>query len=249
MPNRVLRDWTTSETIDKLSQGAEVFFTRLIMKADDFGNYTANLKLLKAALFPLKNYHESEIQLWLDECCSVGILKMYSSDHKDFINIPNFGQRLRAMKSQYPDISQSNGSQLSVNGRPETKRNEDEKNKKGIEGVNIHALASDINTFLKRTNPNTMDVVYMVQQWVEEGHTDILNQVKAMKAHYDLNNLTFPTKIETLTQSFSEADWIEKLKESDPDRKAERISKTIKDASRRTPEPDTIGTSPAGSLG
>jgi hypothetical protein len=126
MPNRVLRDWTTSETIDKLSQGAEVFFTRLIMKADDFGNYTANTKLLKAALFPLKNYSEFEINDWLSECINAGIILKYTAESKDFINIPNFGQRLRAMKSHFPAISQTNDGHVSVSGRLETKRNEGE---------------------------------------------------------------------------------------------------------------------------
>jgi len=124
MPNRVLRDWTTSETIDKLSLGAEVFFTRLIMKADDYGNYTANTKLLKAALFPLREHNDAQIEVWVDECLEAGVVKKYNVSGKVFLNIPNFGQRLRAMKSQFPDIGQSDDSHVTVNGRPETKRNE-----------------------------------------------------------------------------------------------------------------------------
>jgi hypothetical protein len=126
MPNRVLRDWTTSETIDTLTPGAEIFFTRLIMKADDFGNYTANPKLLKAALFPLKPYGIVEIGAWINECVTCGAIKKYSHEGKNYLNIPNFGQRLRAMRSQYPDPSQSSDGHVSDNGRPETKRNETE---------------------------------------------------------------------------------------------------------------------------
>lgn len=120
MPNRVLRDWTTSEAIDGLSVHAEVFFTRLIMKADDYGNYTGNHKLLKAALFPLRDVMINEIDKWIEECAKVGIIKKYTSEGKDFIHIPNFGQRLRAMKSSYPTFD----SHTSDIGRPETKRNE-----------------------------------------------------------------------------------------------------------------------------
>ena len=65
MPNRVLRDWTASEKMDKLSQGAEVFFTRLIMKADDYGLYYGNPKLLNSALFPLREYDNSQVLKWL----------------------------------------------------------------------------------------------------------------------------------------------------------------------------------------
>lgn len=124
MPNRILRDWTTSETIDLLSVHAEVLFTRLIMKADDYGNYTANIKLLKAALFPLKNYSEGEIASWVNECAQAKILRIYTNQGKSYIHIPNFGQRLRAMKSQYPDYVPTDDGHLSDNGRPETKRNE-----------------------------------------------------------------------------------------------------------------------------
>lgn len=124
MPNRVLRDWTTSETIDTLSLGAEVFFTRLIMKADDYGNYTANLKLLRSALFPLKNYEDCQVEIWLNECAKAKVILIYCSEGKSYIHIPNFGQRLRAMKSQYPDYVSTNDRQLTVIGRLETKRNE-----------------------------------------------------------------------------------------------------------------------------
>ena len=130
MPNRILRDWTTSETIDELSLGAEVLFTRLIMKADDYGNYTANIKLVKAALFPLKDYEEGQIASWVNECARAKILKIYVHDGKSYIHIPNFGQRLRAMKSQYPDYVPTNDSQVSDNGLLETKGNEVETNQK-----------------------------------------------------------------------------------------------------------------------
>lgn len=129
MPNRVLRDWTTSESIDKLSLGAEVFFTRLIMKADDYGNYTANHKLLRSALFPLRDHNQAQVEVWIDECVEAGIVMRYEIDGKQFINIPNFGQRMRQMRNTFPppaDKSLPSGGQLAVNGRPETKRNRNE---------------------------------------------------------------------------------------------------------------------------
>jgi len=129
MPNRVIRDWTTSEAIESISFEAEVFFTRLIMKADDHGNYHANVKLLRAALFPLRDsVSNGDIAKWLSECVKVGIVVFYKSvDGKDYINIPNFGQRLRQMRSSFPqpaDNPLTSGCQPAVNGRPETKRNE-----------------------------------------------------------------------------------------------------------------------------
>ncbi len=99
---RMLKDWTTSEKMDKLSPMAEVFFVRLIMKADDFGNYTANIKLIRSALFPLKEYKDIEIMTWLDECENAGLLFGYEAEGRRFIHINNFDQKLRRMHATYP---------------------------------------------------------------------------------------------------------------------------------------------------
>lgn len=107
------------------------------------------------------------------------------------------------------------------------------------------ALASEVHLLLKRKSSNTSDTYYMVLQWLQAGHSDILPQLRAMRAYYDQEGLTFPTKIETLTQSFQDVDWIVKLKESDPEKIAERRDK----AKVKTYEHDTIGTSAPGSLG
>lgn len=139
MPNRILRDWTASDKIDTLSQGAEVFFTRLIMKADDFGLYYGNPKLLNSALFPLKDYDNSQVLKWLNECVKSGAIKKYSVDGKDYIQILGFDQRLRLMKSKFPDPSKSeeihepsNDSHLSDERPLETKRNEEETKQKPL---------------------------------------------------------------------------------------------------------------------
>ena len=99
---RMIRDWTDSETIDQLSQGAEVFFTRLIMKADDYGNYTGNLMLLRAALFPLKGYDPELIEKWIGECSELELIQTYEVDKKPLIHIKNFDQKLRRYHAVYP---------------------------------------------------------------------------------------------------------------------------------------------------
>jgi hypothetical protein len=103
MPNRVLRDWTNSERLDKLSVDAEIFFTRLIMKADDFGGFYGNTKLLKSHLFPLKEFSHSKIEPWILECAEIGVLNYYQVDGKKYVRINDFGQRTRIMKSKFPE--------------------------------------------------------------------------------------------------------------------------------------------------
>ncbi len=118
MPNRILRDWTDSEVVDKLSAKAEVFFTRLIMKADDFGCYHANIKLLKANLYPLReNMRASELTPLLEECRAVGLVRTYTAAEKEYLVILNFGQRLRQANRKFPEPSFSSDCKHDSNSR------------------------------------------------------------------------------------------------------------------------------------
>lgn len=114
MANRVLRDWTTSEAMELISCQAEVFFTRLIMKVDDYGSYYSNPKLLKAALFPLKEVTYEQIGAWVHECIEANLIFLYESAGKEYIRINNFKQRLRQMKSVFPHPS-ANGQHVADN--------------------------------------------------------------------------------------------------------------------------------------
>lgn len=104
MPNRILRDWTKSEKVNELSPEAERFFARLIMKADDFGCYHGNTKLLRSDLFPLivDLISVDSISEWLTECKAVGLLQTYSVNSKDYVYILDFRQRLRNKVSRFP---------------------------------------------------------------------------------------------------------------------------------------------------
>lgn len=88
--------------MDNISLEAEVFFTRLIMKADDYGTYYANVKLLKAALYPLKDVTRDQIRDWMMECIKADLIFMYEVEGKGYIRIKNFGQRLQNMRNAFP---------------------------------------------------------------------------------------------------------------------------------------------------
>lgn len=138
MPNRILRDWTDSENVDSLSVYAERFFTRLIMKADDHGRYSANIKILKSTLFPLKtDVRETDITRWLTECKKSGLIVLYKVAFKDYLQIENFKQVLRQKHEKYPPpqhgtiTCEADDKQLTSECVPETKGNESEKNQNG----------------------------------------------------------------------------------------------------------------------
>lgn len=141
MPQRVIRDWTDSEKINTISSSAECLFVRLMMKADDFGNFHANVKLVKSLCFPLKDYRESDITRWMNELQESGLIAFYMADNKKYLTILNFGQRLRNMRNTFPKPSENDNMQQSAAScgecPPEEKRNETETRNETEEEVEI----------------------------------------------------------------------------------------------------------------
>lgn len=107
MPNRIIRDWTDSLKIDSLKFEEEVLLLRLMMKADDFGNFHANSKMIKSLCFPLKDsIRLSDIDRWLGSLETAGLIRRYEAKGTHFLTIINFGQRLRQTKRLFPDPSE-----------------------------------------------------------------------------------------------------------------------------------------------
>lgn len=105
MPNRIIREGIlSSEKIDLLNWAEEVFYRRLQSIVDDYGRYEANAKLLRSKCYPLKtdDVKQSHIVSWLAACAKAGLLVCYRVDGKDYIEILNFGQQIRA-KSKFPE--------------------------------------------------------------------------------------------------------------------------------------------------
>lgn len=119
MPNRILRDWTDSLKIDLLKPEEEVLYTRLIMKADDYGNFHANSKMIKSLCFPLKEtIRLSDIDRWLGSLEATGLIRKYEAKGTLFLNIINFGQRLRQKKKIFPEMGDSSTGQPLVSDPP-----------------------------------------------------------------------------------------------------------------------------------
>lgn len=119
MPNRILRDWTDSFSVNELDAQAERFFVRLIMKADDFGRFHADTRLLKANLFPLlSEIRDTDISRWIAACEKAGLLRCYVDDRsRSYLEIVNFRQRTRQSESKFPspkDQSQASDGQATV---------------------------------------------------------------------------------------------------------------------------------------
>lgn len=112
MPDRILRsNILTSDSVNQLSWPAEVFYRRLMSVVDDYGRYEGRPSILRAALYPLQleKVSASDVVKWMGECSEAGLVRRYTVDSKDYLEICKFQQRLRAMKSRYPPPPNSRG--------------------------------------------------------------------------------------------------------------------------------------------
>lgn len=158
MPIRMLRDWTNSDKIDSITYQAEVFFTRLIMKVDDYGCFYADNRLLKANLFPLKldKIREADITRWTTECEKAGLIVLYEANQKKYLQILEFRQRLDKSRAKFPlptDDQIRRNIPESVNEFPaETEsRKETETEKKGAKALVVaDATPGDSDRNLKK---------------------------------------------------------------------------------------------------
>ena len=112
MPNRIIKESIcTSDELAALSPEAEVLFYRLIVKADDFGLFYANPKIINGYCFPLKNYKDAQIQSWLNELVKVQLIIIYTGeDSKKYLKFVSWDkhQTRRADKSKFPQQMKEN---------------------------------------------------------------------------------------------------------------------------------------------
>ena len=155
MPIRMIRDWTDSEKVDRLSAQAEVLFIRLMMKADDFGCFHAHPALVKSFCFPLRdNVRNTDISRWIEECQSAGLLVTYADPQsgKNFLQILNFGQRMKQSRHKFPpppdrgepELPGTSGNfrEQEKNGKQNTE-NEEERDNAPAHGVSEIMVAAE----------------------------------------------------------------------------------------------------------
>ena len=203
MPNRILRDYTDSIQVNELSDGAETFFIRLMMKADDYGKFHGNPKLLKANLYPLKDtISEKKIAEWIKECVKNGLIMSYSVNGRDYILIHRFGQRLRRMQSKYPDPNEvtENDSRLSAldrNPPPETETETETETEKKVKGRFTPPTEQEVYDYFMEIGVNGNETTKFWNYYESKGWMVGKNKMKNWKAackNWKNNIPTFSTK-------------------------------------------------------
>lgn len=123
MPQRLIRpEILTSDKINSLSMGAELFYRRLMSVVDDFGRYDARTSLLRSSCYPVSfdKVKESDVKKWLAECVSSGIIVLYTVGDKPYMEIDNFGQRLRKKVSKYPQPDANDSTIITIDSKAQT---------------------------------------------------------------------------------------------------------------------------------
>lgn len=127
MPSRIIKETIIiSESLTAISAEAERFFWRLVVKADDFGLYYGDPRILASLCFPQKPPSEQKIRSWLNELVREDMVGTYTApeDGKKYLKLLNWGkcQQTRAKSSKYPEPSSfdskckhANGNQMLAN--------------------------------------------------------------------------------------------------------------------------------------
>lgn len=104
MPTRYLRPGIRdSETMESLSPMTEVFFYRLLVTVDDYGRYDARPAMLKAACFPIKDaITAQDCAGMLDELARAGLVLVYASGGKPYLQMQKWENKARSQASKYP---------------------------------------------------------------------------------------------------------------------------------------------------
>lgn len=124
MPSRIIKESiTTSESLYTVSADAERLFWRLVVKADDYGLYYGNPRILSSMCFPLDPPKDQKIVAWLNELVGAGMVGTYTDQEsgKQYLKLLSWDkhQQTRAKKSKFPlpksfdnACNQTNGKQM-----------------------------------------------------------------------------------------------------------------------------------------
>ena len=109
MPTRMIRDWTDSQRFDGIPAEAERLFTRLILKADDYGRFHADPRLVASLCFPYGGETAKTIARCLEELRNRGLVALYEVADRPFLAIPRYGQRLKQSRAKFPQPAGKDG--------------------------------------------------------------------------------------------------------------------------------------------
>ena len=80
----------TDEKLGECSIQERLLFMGLISNADDEGYGRANLKLLKATIFPYDDMNIVDLEKWLSHLVEFNLIVVFEYDKQKYYYVPNF---------------------------------------------------------------------------------------------------------------------------------------------------------------
>ena len=107
MPTRLLYEKICdSATLAELTGDEERLFHRLVVKADDYGRFHADPRLILGACLPqfVERIDVSTVRAWRDRLADVGLIAIYLVDGREYLQLVTWGtcQRQRGSKPKFP---------------------------------------------------------------------------------------------------------------------------------------------------
>ncbi len=186
----MLRDWTDSVTVAETSAEAERLFTRLIMKADDYGRFHADARLVRALCFPLSESIKSDaVRKWMDELHAAGLIYRYEVEGKPVLAIVNFGQRLKQSRAKFPEPEGESHDWLPTSGNFRETAGSSGLNRIRIEEENerkgkalTRPTLTQIFEFCKSEHLPESDAIATFHKWEANGWTNNGKPIKNWQA-------------------------------------------------------------------
>jgi hypothetical protein len=104
MPNRIIREGIRkSLKVCELPPLTRWLFVCVLTAADDFGRYHADARLVSGDCLPFDGVPPDECARMIDDLQSAGLVQVYESEGRPYLQIRNFDQRVRSKTSKFPD--------------------------------------------------------------------------------------------------------------------------------------------------
>lgn len=101
-------EFWTSEQIAECSPIARLLFIGLWNFCDDSGIHPASIKRVKMEIFPGDDFSPEQIQGWLEELLSKGLIKLYTAENQDFFQVTGWHhQKIDKPNPKYPQPDNS----------------------------------------------------------------------------------------------------------------------------------------------
>jgi hypothetical protein len=90
----------SDEAVADLSRDARLLLIGLISFADDDGRFLASTSAIAGYIYPHDDLSTVKIRKWLDEIASVGIIRLYTVNRREYGHFPKWSTHQRINKPQ-----------------------------------------------------------------------------------------------------------------------------------------------------